>query len=891
MVLNSLFNIVISPLETIFDAIFSLLQESPGIAIIVISLVMNILALPLYKRADAIQEEERNKAASMSRWVDHIKKTFKGDERYMMLTEYYRLEHYKPIYALRSMIPLLLQIPFFVAAYHYLSNQPLLNNVSFWFLNNLGQPDQLIHIGDFRLNLMPILMTLLNFVSSFIYLRGFPLKDKIQTYGIAVIFLVLLYNRPSGLVFYWTLNQVFSLAKNVFMKLVTKKEIRYGLLSIGSIALLTVLLIIEYYETVEGYVFGILLTLLCQIPLITTFIKKKHPSEHREVKPIKTTYFILGAVFLTVFLGITIPISVINASPAEFMVNNAPPWEMIINNVSLYAGIFIFWLGIYYALSDTKLRNIFTYVVWILSGIFLLNYMVFPGNYGMMSTIFVFDTQPIISDNEMLINGLVVLGVGIVLGFLMFKFKKIIPYVLSVLIVGSLGISVVYGVNINDTTKEAVAFQSAMAKSQQNQPSIPLSKTGKNVIVIMLDRAISGFVPYIMNEKPELAEKFSGFTYYPNTLSFGTITNVASPALFGGYEYMPAEMDNRDDTLLVDKHNEALKLMPTLFSSIGYQVSVCDVPYGNYQTSSDLSIYDGYQNVKAFHLAGQNDLESSYNNGVKDIQNRNLLYYCLFRTFPSFMREILYHNGQYLKTMKLTDNIEFLKQYGALCNLSSITTITESDENTFFMMDNNTAHNPTILREPEYEPTLISDNDSIASRKKVSGDGKETILENISQIGHYHVNMASYLKLGDWFDYLKEQGVYDNTRIIFVSDHGFPIYQFKDFIINDRLDVEQYNPVLMVKDFNNDSFEISDDFMTNADVPSIAMNGLIDQPINPFTGNTIDSTAKKGDLLVCTSENWHVETNNGTTFDSSDGQWWIIKNQNIFNKNNWERVK
>ena len=35
----------------------------------------------------------------------------------------------------------------------------------------------------------------------------------------ALAFLIFLYDRPSGLVFYWTLNNLFSLIKNVFYKI------------------------------------------------------------------------------------------------------------------------------------------------------------------------------------------------------------------------------------------------------------------------------------------------------------------------------------------------------------------------------------------------------------------------------------------------------------------------------------------------------------------------------------------------------------------------------------------------------------------------------------------------------------------------------------------------
>ena len=58
-------------------------------------------------------------------------------------------------------------------------------------------------------------MTAINVVSSAIYTKGAPLKEKIQINVLAAIFLVILYNSPSGLVLYWILNNTFSLVKNV----------------------------------------------------------------------------------------------------------------------------------------------------------------------------------------------------------------------------------------------------------------------------------------------------------------------------------------------------------------------------------------------------------------------------------------------------------------------------------------------------------------------------------------------------------------------------------------------------------------------------------------------------------------------------------------------------
>ena len=69
---------------------------------------------------------------------------------------------------------------------------------------DLGAPDGLLTIDGLTLHALPILMTAVNFISSAIYTKGFPLKDKLQLYLMALLFLVLLYDSPSGLVLYWT---------------------------------------------------------------------------------------------------------------------------------------------------------------------------------------------------------------------------------------------------------------------------------------------------------------------------------------------------------------------------------------------------------------------------------------------------------------------------------------------------------------------------------------------------------------------------------------------------------------------------------------------------------------------------------------------------------------
>ena len=77
--------------------------------------------------------------------------------------------------------------------------------------------------------------------------------------------------------------------------------------------------------------------------------------------------------------------------------------------------------------------------------------------------------------------------------------------------------------------------------------------------------------------------------------------------------------------------------------------------------------------------------------------------------------------------------------------------------------------------------------------------------------------------------------------------------------------------------------------MTNADVPMLALEGLVENPVNPFTGNPINDEAKKaGGLLITTAENY--DQNPGNTIDTEGGVWYTIEGNNIFDKSNWKLV-
>ena len=219
------------------------------------------------------------------------------------------------------------------------------------------------------------------------------------------------------------------------------------------------------------------------------------------------------------------------------------------------------------------------------------------------------------------------------------------------------------------------------------------------------------------------------------------------------------------------------------------------------------------------------------------------------------------------------------------------------------MLDNETPHRPYPLQLPDYTEVEHIDNVPYLEEWKEQfkdENGNELVhMDNDAQQNHYFANAVTIRALGEWFEYLQKEGIYENTRIIIVSDHGFSLGQFDDLIFSNisekPFDVQGVNPLLMVKDFGASGFIVDDTFMTNADVPTIATKDIISDPVNPYTGKKISSDAKNDPLYVSTSTNWNVSTNHGNTFKTTVGDedvqaTWYQVTGNMFDEKNWKDI-
>lgn len=915
-ILDCIYQMIIGPLKIMMEFIYGtayIILGHAGMAIIPLSLTVNFLLLPFYKRADAIQQKERETEKKLALGLAHIKNTFRGDERYMMQQAFYRINHYKPVYALKSALPLLLQIPFFIAAYQFLSHLALFEGVSFLFVKDLSKPDSLLTIGGLTINILPILMTLINLLSSRIYTQGLGMKDKLQLYGMALVFLMLLYNSPSGLVIYWTLNNLFSLIKNLIQTAKRPSSSRIFALSVlGALFLLYGAVCPEMLFF--NRIIIILISFLFHIPSCLYLIRKMHSHGEETAyfqQATNSHIFQWSCLFLTILVGILIPSAVIRSSPAEFVIvtDFHSPVLYILYSFLTAAGAFLLWGNLFYSLSGQKNRLISEAIFFIISINALMNYMLFGTKLGMLSPQLQFEETLSFSNKELLIHSEVAIFLSAALLVLWSKRKRAVAFILPVLATAVLGMSIY---NITQINAEMPSIQRAVESGEAGHKYIELSRHGKNVIIVMLDRSINGFIPYLFQEKPELEKKFDGFTWYPNTLSYGPATNTGSPALFGGYEYTPEEMNKRKDMLLEEKHNEALLVMPLLFSDAGYQVTVCDPTYAGYSWIPDLSIYDRYPGINAF-IAESKGIGDQYvipDERLHALWKRNFFCYSMMKIAPLILQPGIYQDGHYFDPASYGSNSSivqsqdglskstglsesFFKSYNVLCALPKLTQITDA-ENAFFIISNSTTHDRTLLKEPEYTPATPIDNteyDSTHANRFVY-QGKEMKIHKPVQMMSYQINMAALLRLGEFFDYLRSEGIYDQTRIIIVADHGEALGCFDDMMLQTDgapRDMMSYNPLLLVKDFDCHGFTTDYRFMTNADTPSLSMKDIIASPVNPFTGELINEDAKGAEEQhVFDTKMWKTDVNNGNTF--LPGTWYSLKNQNIFDMNNWEKI-
>lgn len=882
-----LFAVMIAPLVNILEFFYVLFEEitgSRGIAVVGLSFVVTICTLPLYMVAEKWQEEERRKQDALRPGVKRIKEAFKGDEQYMILTTFYRQNRYHPLMALRSSFSLLIQIPFFIAAYTFLSHLEPLRGYRFLFITDFGRPDALFKIGNFTVNILPVAMTAINCVSGAIYSKGHGAGEQVQIFACAAVFLVLLYNSPAGLVVYWTMNNILSLVKNIFYKLKNPKRVIFALICVVSVfCLIAAFTVLSGRKTAFRALVAAIAIVLPALPFfartVSAFLGKRFAVLDRN-RRVRFAAFILSAITLALLAGLVIPSMLMESEPVQYcyVEDVASPFVFLRYTFFQAIGCFVLWPLCFYALFSAKVKKAFALAFPLAAMCALLNTFAFSGDYGpilpeciFMEPQFFMPTLP-----SFILNAVLIAAIFAAVILLMKLRPQAIVSVCAIAQVALLA------VGIRNSAHIAGAFAKMSPPQIQTEilPVYHLSKSGRNVIVLMMDRFFMPFVERCFEEEPDLKERFDGFVFYKNTVSFAPRTMTGAIGIFGGYSFTPWEINSRTSQTLQEKHNQGLLTMPVLFHEAGFDVTVSGLPYENFLKYPIEQMYDGYEYVNRAETRGAySDLWYREHNMEKPLYlaqsiRRNLMWFSLFKMVSPIFRRGIYHDEYWTSFFSYDDGMpRFLDNYSELDYLPALTDASAQNDS-FVMIDNELVHEPYLMDAPDYVP----------SDKPATVFGKSEFARD----AHFITMMAAFRMLARFFDRLKELGVYDNTRIIIVSDHGTGVAVPE--LVNDipKLSKESVVASLLVKDFNEWGGVVTNiEFMTNADTPALAVEGIIPNAKNPFTGVPLAPADKSEFVKIMTSQAQSTRIRNEPQYAVKKDEWFTVQDD-IYVNENWK---
>jgi len=192
--------------------ILNLLVHNWGLTLILFSIGIYFLLFPLSLK----QMRAMKKMQELHPKMEELKQKYKNDttELNKKVMELYQKEKVNPF---SGCLPLLLQIPIFFALYQGLIRALDLKGSTFLWIKDLSEPDKLISFAKplpligHDINILPILMMIMMFLQQKMTMSSTAgtssaEQQKLMTIMFPILFGVIFYNMPAGLVLYWFVN-------------------------------------------------------------------------------------------------------------------------------------------------------------------------------------------------------------------------------------------------------------------------------------------------------------------------------------------------------------------------------------------------------------------------------------------------------------------------------------------------------------------------------------------------------------------------------------------------------------------------------------------------------------------------------------------------------------
>ncbi|MDC3091521.1 membrane protein insertase YidC [Rickettsiales bacterium] len=209
----------------------SILFGNFGIGIIILTIILRIILFPLANKSF----KSMNSMRLLTPEIQRIRERFK-DDRTKMNQEMFALYKNKKINPAAGCLPILVQIPIFFALYKVLFVSIEMRHAPFFgWIKDLSAPDPTSIFNFFgmipwdppsflNIGIWPILMGLTMYLQQKI---NPPPPDPIQAkifLMLPFVFTFLLATFPSGMVIYWTINNILSIGQQSFLLNKQKKS-------------------------------------------------------------------------------------------------------------------------------------------------------------------------------------------------------------------------------------------------------------------------------------------------------------------------------------------------------------------------------------------------------------------------------------------------------------------------------------------------------------------------------------------------------------------------------------------------------------------------------------------------------------------------------------------
>ena len=178
-----------------------------GVAIILLTILVKVLFWPITRKST----ESMKKMQAIQPEVAAVREKFK-DKPEKMNQEVMALYKKHKVNPVSGCLPMLVQIPVFIALFTVLRSAVELRFADFLWIRDLSEPENLLaNVLPIPLNILPLLMTVtMVWQQTLTPTGGDPQQKKMMTI-MSVVMMFLFYKMASALVLYWTVSQAISI--------------------------------------------------------------------------------------------------------------------------------------------------------------------------------------------------------------------------------------------------------------------------------------------------------------------------------------------------------------------------------------------------------------------------------------------------------------------------------------------------------------------------------------------------------------------------------------------------------------------------------------------------------------------------------------------------------